>query len=51
MSALKYFWKELENQGVENVGAHFVAVTDPDTSLQALAVEKDLEDTSMLLPM
>jgi transaldolase/glucose-6-phosphate isomerase len=40
MSALKYFWKELENQGVENVGAHFVAVTDPDTSLQALAVEK-----------
>jgi len=40
MSALKYFWKELEKLGVGNIGSHFVAVTDPDTSLQALAMEK-----------
>lgn len=40
MSALKFFWNELEKQGVENVGSHFVAVTDPGTSLQYLAVEK-----------
>jgi len=40
MSALKYFWAELEKLGVENVGSHFVAVTDPNTSLQDLAHRK-----------
>lgn len=40
MSAMKYFWSELEKAGVKDVGAHFVAITDPDTSLQALAQAK-----------
>lgn len=37
LSALKYFWSELEKLGIQNPGDNFVAVTDPDTSLQHLA--------------
>ncbi len=40
MSAFKYFWAELEKIDPENVGKHFVAVTDPNTSLQDLAHRK-----------
>jgi transaldolase/glucose-6-phosphate isomerase len=40
MSAVKYFWAELEKLGVDNVGQHFIAVTDPNTSLQDLAHRK-----------
>ena len=40
LSAMKYFWSELEKLGVKQPGRHFVAVTDPDTSLQHLAVSK-----------
>lgn len=39
-SALKYFWAELEKIDPENVGQHFVAITDPNTSLQDLAYRK-----------
>lgn len=40
MSALKYFWAAMEKCDPENVGRHFVAVTDPNTSLQDLAHRK-----------
>ncbi|MDD3948501.1 MAG: bifunctional transaldolase/phosoglucose isomerase [Anaerolineaceae bacterium] len=40
MSAYKYFWQELAKLGVENIGQHFVAVTDPGTTLQILAEAK-----------
>jgi len=40
-SAFKYFWAELEKIDPENVGKHFVAITDPNTSLQDLAYRKD----------
>jgi len=40
MSAFKYFWAELEKIDPENVGKHFVAITDPNTSLQDLAYRK-----------
>ena len=40
MSAFKYFWAELEKLDPENVGKHFVAITDPNTSLQDLAYRK-----------
>ncbi len=40
MSAMKYFWAELEKIEPENVGKHFVAITDPNTSLQDLAYRK-----------
>ena len=39
-SAFKYFWAELEKIDPENVGQHFVAITDPNTSLQDLAYRK-----------
>ncbi|MCK9245561.1 MAG: bifunctional transaldolase/phosoglucose isomerase [Anaerolineaceae bacterium] len=40
LSAMKYFWSELVKLGVEQPGRNFVAVTDPDTSLQHLAESK-----------
>ncbi len=40
LSAMKYFWAKLEKLGVQNPGNNFVAVTDPDTSLQHLAESK-----------
>lgn len=40
MSAFKYFWAELEKIDPDNVGKHFVAITDPNTSLQDLAYRK-----------
>ena len=41
LSAMKYFWAELEKLGVQNPGNNFIAVTDPDTSLQHLAESKN----------
>ena len=40
LSAMTYFWAELEKFGVKNPGNNFVAITDPDTSLQQLAKSK-----------
>lgn len=40
MSTFKYFWAELEKIDPDNVGKHFVAITDPNTSLQDLAHRK-----------
>ncbi len=41
LSAMKYFWYELEKLGVQHPGYNFIAVTDPDTSLQHLAESKN----------
>lgn len=38
-SLYKYFFHRLEEAGVREPGAHFIAITDPGTSLQALAAE------------
>lgn len=40
MSALKYFWAEVEKIAPDNIGKHFIAITDPNTSLQDLAYRK-----------
>lgn len=40
LSAMKYFWSELEKLGVKNPGDNFVAITEPGTSLQNLAESK-----------
>lgn len=40
MSAFKYFWKRYEDQGRTDIGKHFVAITDPGTSLETLASER-----------
>ncbi len=41
LSAMKYFWYELERLGVKLPGNNFVAITDPNTSLQHLAESKN----------
>ena len=41
LAAMKYFWSELGKAGVQDIGAHFVAITDPGTSLQELAENKN----------
>jgi transaldolase/glucose-6-phosphate isomerase len=40
LAAMNYFWSELERLGVEKPGSNFVAITDPETSLQILAESK-----------
>ncbi len=40
MSLYKYFCQELESAGSKAPGAHFIAITDPGTSLESLAREK-----------
>jgi glucose-6-phosphate isomerase len=40
VSLFKYFWARLEKSVGKNPGRHFVAITDPDTSLGTLAKEK-----------
>lgn len=35
-----YFWEELIRTGIEKPGSHFIAITDPDTSLEMKAKEK-----------
>lgn len=39
LSAMKYFWEELEKIDVNNPGKNFVAITDPGTSLEVSANE------------
>ena len=40
-SQFKYFWGLLKKAGVKKPGKHFAAITDPGTSLAALAKEKN----------
>ena len=35
-----YFWNELEISGIEKPGSHFIAITDPGTSLEKKGKEK-----------
>ncbi len=42
MSTFKYFWERVSSVS-ENPGSQFIAVTDPDTSLSALAKEKKFQ--------
>jgi len=35
-----YFWNELERSGIEKPGIHFIAITDPFTSLEKKGKEK-----------
>jgi transaldolase/glucose-6-phosphate isomerase len=37
----RYFWHELEKIGVKNPGSHFIAITDPGTTLDTLSREKN----------
>ncbi|MGB4595028.1 MAG: bifunctional transaldolase/phosoglucose isomerase [Anaerolineaceae bacterium] len=39
-AALQYFWQRYEDAGVPEIGMHFVAITDPDTSLEKMAKDK-----------
>jgi transaldolase/glucose-6-phosphate isomerase len=39
-AAYRYFWHGLEEIGVKNPGSHFIAITDPGTTLEKLADEK-----------
>ncbi len=38
MAGFSYAWQSLQNAGVSDPGKHFIAVTDPGTALQDLAV-------------
>jgi glucose-6-phosphate isomerase len=35
-----YFWEELIKSGIEKPGSHFIAITDPGTSLEKKGIEK-----------
>ena len=35
-----YFWGELKKSGIEKPGSHFIAISDPDTSLEKKGKEK-----------
>jgi len=39
-AALHYFWQQFELAGVTEIGKHFVAITDPETSLEKIAKDK-----------
>ncbi|MGQ0548881.1 MAG: hypothetical protein ACT4PY_04335 [Armatimonadota bacterium] len=43
MSLFRYFWHRMED--ISGRGAHFVAITDPDTPLARLARERGFRDT------
>lgn len=44
MSMCRYFWEEMRS-AVTDAGRHFIAITDPGTSLAHLASEKDFRHT------
>jgi transaldolase/glucose-6-phosphate isomerase len=39
MAMFNYFWAQCEKNFGQQAGRHFIAITDPDTSLQSLAVK------------
>ncbi len=45
MSLYQYFRTELEATGLSNPGSHFIAITDPGTSLQKLAKKEKFRAT------
>ncbi len=50
LSLFKYFFARVEEAVGENAGKHFVAITDPGTSLGKLASEKDFRKTFLNPP-
>jgi transaldolase/glucose-6-phosphate isomerase len=49
LAFFKYFWKKME-ETVDDEGQHFVAITDPDTSLMQLAEERGFRRTFLAPP-
>lgn len=45
LSLFKHFWGRLEKAGVKTPGSQFIAITDPKTSLEALARERGFRKT------
>lgn len=45
VSLFKYFWALMENAKIKNPGEHFVAITDPGTTLEKLAKTKSFRHT------
>lgn len=49
MSFFKYFWEQAESE-LSDPGSHFIAITDPDTSLGSLAAERGFRATILADP-
>jgi transaldolase/glucose-6-phosphate isomerase len=49
LAFFKYFWKKME-ETVDDAGQHFIAITDPGTSLVQLAEEKGFRRTFLAPP-
>ena len=49
LSLFRYFWQRVE-QGSSTPGAHFVAITDPDTPLVRLAHERGFRHVFLAPP-
>ncbi len=49
MSLFRYFWKQADGE-LSNPGTHFIAITDPGTSLQSLAAERGFRATFLADP-
>ena len=51
VSALEaYFWEEFIKSGIEKPGSHFIAITDPGTSLENKAKEKEYRQIILANP-
>ncbi|MFN2451291.1 MAG: bifunctional transaldolase/phosoglucose isomerase [Candidatus Dormibacteria bacterium] len=44
LSHLAHFWQVVESVGVANPGRHFIAITDPGTSLATLATDRGFRE-------
>ena len=45
-----YFWKEFIKSGIEKPGSHFIAITDPGTSLEKKGKEKEYRQIILANP-
>ena len=45
-----YFWEELINSGIDKPGSHFIAITDPGTSLEKKGKEKGYRQVILANP-
>lgn len=50
LAFLDYFWKKIEKKLGPSAGSHFVAITDPDTSLARLADERKFRQVFLADP-
>ena len=44
LSLFSYFWKKILDSGIKNPGKHFIALTDPDTPLEKIALKKKFRE-------